>query len=159
LIRDAAYEALLKSRRKELHRLVASTIDAKFPALKEAHPEVLARHWTEAGELEPAIAEWIRAGKAAEARNAFIEAQESLQQALALLNLVPESRERDVRELKLRQSLRSMIHMTRGWGAPEAAEAAERIGLLAQRSGDLRQLIESMTGRCFQALIVAPCPR
>jgi AcrR family transcriptional regulator len=33
LIRDAAYEALLKSRRKEPHRLVA-------------HPEVLARHWT-----------------------------------------------------------------------------------------------------------------
>jgi class 3 adenylate cyclase/tetratricopeptide (TPR) repeat protein len=154
LIRDAAYEALLKSRRKELHRLVASTIDEKFAALKEAHPEVLARHWTEAGETEPAIAEWTRAGKAAEARNAFIEAQESLQQALALLNLVPESQERDVRELKLRQSLRNMIHVTRGWAAPEAAEAAERIGLLAQRSGDLWLLVESMTGRCFQALIV-----
>ena len=65
LIRDAAYEALLKSRRKDLHRLVARTIDEKFPALKEAHPEVLARHWTEAGETEPAIAEWSRAGEAA----------------------------------------------------------------------------------------------
>ena len=63
LIRDAAYEALLKSRRKELHRLVARTIDEKFPALKEAQPEVLARHWTEAGETEPAIAEWSRAGQ------------------------------------------------------------------------------------------------
>jgi tetratricopeptide (TPR) repeat protein len=154
LIRDAAYEALLKSRRKQLHRLVASTIDEKFPALKEAHPEVLARHWTEAGELEPAIAEWTRAGKAAETRNAFIEAQESLRQALTLLNLFPESRERDVRELELRLSLRNMIHMTRGWAAAEAAEAAERIGLLAQRSGDLRQLVVPMTGRCFQALIV-----
>src|SRR5712671_3259043 len=48
LIRDAAYEALLKSRRKELHRLVARTIDKKFPALKETHPEGLARHWTQA---------------------------------------------------------------------------------------------------------------
>ena len=52
LIRDAAYEALLKSRRKELHLIVARTIDEKFPALKETHPEVLARHWTEAGEIE-----------------------------------------------------------------------------------------------------------
>jgi predicted ATPase len=43
LIRDAAYEALLKSRRKELHRLVARTIDEQFPDIKEAHPEVLAR--------------------------------------------------------------------------------------------------------------------
>ena len=109
LIRDAAYEALLKSRRKELHRLVARTIDEKFPALKEAHPEVLARHWTEAGETEPAIAEWSRAGKAAEARNAFREALESYQQALALLNLLPESPERDLRELELRQSVVRML--------------------------------------------------
>jgi predicted ATPase len=74
LIRDAAYEALLRSRRKELHRLVAQTIEGKFTALKEAQPEVLARHWTEAGETERAMAEWSRAGKAAEARNAFREA-------------------------------------------------------------------------------------
>jgi len=31
LIRDAAYAALLKSRRKELHELIARTIDEKFP--------------------------------------------------------------------------------------------------------------------------------
>jgi predicted ATPase len=62
LIRDAAYEALLRSRRKDLHRLVARTIDEKFPALKEAHPEGLSRHWTQAGESEPAIAAWSRAG-------------------------------------------------------------------------------------------------
>src|SRR6266852_2084646 len=35
LIRDAAYEALLKSRRKDLHLLVARTIEEKFPAVKE----------------------------------------------------------------------------------------------------------------------------
>ena len=85
LIRDAAYEALLKSRRRELHRLVAQTIDKEFPVLNEAHPEVLARHWTEAGETESAIAEWQRAGKAAETRNAFTEALESYRQAIALL--------------------------------------------------------------------------
>src|SRR6266853_667481 len=42
LIRDAAYEALLKSRRKDLHRQVAHTIDEQFTALGESHPEVLA---------------------------------------------------------------------------------------------------------------------
>src|SRR6516165_613768 len=58
LIRDAAYEALLKSRRKELHGQVARTIAKKFPVLREAHPEALAHHWTEAGETSPAIAAW-----------------------------------------------------------------------------------------------------
>jgi len=76
LIRDAAYEALLKSRHKELHRQLAVTIDEKFPALKEAHPEVLARHWTEAGETERAISEWERASDAALVLNSFREAEE-----------------------------------------------------------------------------------
>ena len=126
LIQDAAYEALLKSRRKDLHRLVAHTINEKFAALKETQPEVLARHWTEAGETESAIAEWSRAGKSAQARNAFKEAQESYQQALVLLDWVPESPERDLRELELRQSVVSMLQITRGWAASETVEAADR---------------------------------
>jgi class 3 adenylate cyclase/tetratricopeptide (TPR) repeat protein len=151
LIRDAAYEALLKTRRKELHLRVARTIDEKFPEIKEAHREVLARHWSEAGEIEAAITEWTRAGKAAESRNAFKEAQEGLQQALALLNLLAESNERDGRELELRESLVLILHVTRGWAAPEAIEAAERIGLLAERSGNLGRLVVSVVTRCFHA--------
>ena len=65
LIRDAAYEALLKTRRKELHLIVARTIEEQFPAINETQPEVLAHHWTEAGEADKAIAEWQRAGERA----------------------------------------------------------------------------------------------
>jgi predicted ATPase len=72
LIRDAAYEALLKTRRKELHLIVARTVDEAFPILKEAHPEVLARHWTEAGETGPAMAEWSRAGARAVEGRAYL---------------------------------------------------------------------------------------
>jgi predicted ATPase/class 3 adenylate cyclase len=102
LIRDAAYEALLKSRRKELYGQVARAIDEQFPGLKEAHPEVVARHWAEGGETAQAIAEWTRAGKAAESHHAFKEAQQSYEQALALLSLLPDSPERDLHELDLR---------------------------------------------------------
>ena len=151
LIRDAAYEALLKSRRKDLHRLVAHTINEKFAALRATQPEVLARHWMEAGDTEQAIAQWSEAGKAAEARNAFLEAQESYQQALTLLKLLPESPKRDVSELQFRQSLVSMLHMTRGWAAGN--DAAERAGILAQKSGNLNQLVGSMTLRCHYAYI------
>ena len=107
-----------------------------FPTLREAQPEVLARHWTQAGETEPAIAEWSRAGKTAEARNAFSEALESYQQAVALLNLLPESPERDLRELELRQSVVSMLHVTRGYAAPETIDAIERA---AGAGGEKRQ--------------------
>ena len=68
LIRDTAYEALLKSRRQDLHRVVARTIDDKFSALIKEHPETLAGHWTEAGEAELAVAEWQNAGERALSR-------------------------------------------------------------------------------------------
>jgi predicted ATPase len=65
LIQDAAYEALLKSSRKELHRRTAETLIQRFAAVAEAQPEVLARHFAEAGDAEPAIAAWNKAGDAA----------------------------------------------------------------------------------------------
>ena len=153
LIRDAAYEALLRSRRRDLHRLVACTINDKFPALKEAHPEVLARHWTEAGETEPAIDEWSKAGKVAEARSAFSEALESYHQALALLNLLPESPERDLRELELRQSVVQTLYVTKGYAAPETIAATERAAALAEKSGNLAQLVNWATSRSLNALV------
>jgi class 3 adenylate cyclase/tetratricopeptide (TPR) repeat protein len=145
LIRDAAYEALLKDRRKKLHVQIARAIDERFPALKEDHPEVPARHWTEAGELEPAIAAWNRVGKTAIARNAFHEALESYRQALALIKLQPESPERDLRELELRQSIYSMLKITKGYAAPETIQAVETAIALAEKIGDLGQLFNLLT--------------
>ena len=49
-----------------------------------ALPAAVPQSGTEAGETEPAIAEWSRAGKTAQARSAFWEAQESYEQAMAL---------------------------------------------------------------------------
>jgi predicted ATPase len=153
LIRDAAYEALLKSRRKELHLIVARSIDEKFPSIKETHPEVLARHWSEAGETERALAEWSRAGKAAQSRNAFKEALESYQQAVVLLSLLPESPERDLRELNVWLPLFGCLQITRGWAASETVGAGTRMRLLAERSGNLRRLVESVFTRSFHACL------
>jgi tetratricopeptide (TPR) repeat protein len=147
LIRDAAYEALLKSRRRELHREVAVTIDRKFPMLKEAHPEMLARHWAEAGDADHAITEWQRAGKAAEAGSAFTEARESYQQAIALLDLLPESPERDLCELGLAQSIVRPLMFTAGYSAPETVRAMDLAAVLAKKSGSLKQLGDLMIAR------------
>jgi predicted ATPase len=114
LIQDAAYEALVKSRRRELHGLVAHTIVEKFPSLKDTQPEILAHHWTEASEIEKAATEWHRAGRAAEVRNAFREALQSYQEALRLVEQLTESGERDIRELELRKSVVSMLLVTEG---------------------------------------------
>jgi len=151
LIRDAAYEALLKARRRDLHRMVAQTITDKFTELAKAHPEVLARHWTEAGETEQAIAAWLSAGKSAESRNAFKEALGSYQRALTLLEALPESAEYNDRELELSQSVVSMLYVTKGYTALETVEATEWAAELAQKSGNLTQLVDVMVSRGFTA--------
>ena len=63
LIQDAAYEALLKRQRREMHRKVAQMIAERFPEMAEAHPEVVARHWTEAGEISRRLALGRRRGR------------------------------------------------------------------------------------------------
>ena len=146
LIQDAAYETLLKSRRRELHRRVARVMTDKFPALAEARPEVLARHWTEAGDAKPAIAAWQKAGDASRVRRAFQEAQEGYQQALAMLNTQPESPERDARELELQSTLGELLQITRGYAAPETLDANVRARMLAERTGNLAQLVVDMIG-------------
>jgi class 3 adenylate cyclase/tetratricopeptide (TPR) repeat protein len=152
LIRDAAYGALLKSRRKELHGRVARAINEQFSDLKEAHPEVLARHWTEAGETELAIAEWQRAGKAAEARNAFTEALESYRQANAVLKLRPESPERELRELELAQSIVRLLMLTAGYSAHETIDAIEQTAVLVEKSGSLKQLFNLLISQALSFL-------
>ena len=54
--------------------MVARIIEEKFPALKETHPEVLARHWTEAGLSFEAIQYWKLAGRRAAEHSAHAEA-------------------------------------------------------------------------------------
>ena len=140
LIQDTAYEALLKSRRKGLHRRVAQVISERLTALREAHPELLARHWTEAGESERAIVEWERAGAAAEARNAYREALENYQQASALLDTLPESSARDSQELELGQSVYRTLYVVRGHAARETIDNVDRTAALARKMGKLTLL-------------------
>jgi DNA-binding winged helix-turn-helix (wHTH) protein/tetratricopeptide (TPR) repeat protein len=153
LIRDAAGQSLAKSRRVELHRQVARTIEEKFPALAEMRPELLARHWSEANETERAINEWERAAKAAEGRNAFKEALASYQEALRLLDLIPNTPARDARESSLRHAILLVLLLIKGGGAPEAIEATGRAIALARKSGNSNEFSQLMTTRALAVLV------
>ncbi len=145
LIRDVAYEALLKTNRRKLHRLIAQTITEKFPMLAEARPEVLARHWTEAGETELAITAWQKAGEQAVQRSAYREAEQHYGEALTMLQRLPESSERDARELTLQLALGSVMEATRSFSSVAAAEVYTRAGNLAVR-GDNPESLRALMG-------------
>ena len=140
LIQDAAYETLLRGQRQELHRAAAQTIAAEFPALAEAQPELVARHWSRAGDAERAFAAWRKAGDVAWSRNAFIEAREAYRHALDRLALTPPSPGRDATELELLFATRQMIAVTKGLASPDAVEINARREALAAKTGNLGHL-------------------
>src|SRR5262249_27849454 len=79
-----------------------------------------------AGRLKPAIEFWLKAGRRASGRSAFVEATAQLRTALKLLDALPPSTERDELELELQHSLGSALIAVKGFGAPETSEAFRR---------------------------------
>jgi class 3 adenylate cyclase/predicted ATPase len=153
LIRDAAYEALLKSRRKELHQRVARTIDEQFAELKDAQPEVLARHWTEAGDNDQAVRYFQLAGARAVLRNAMVEATRHYLRALELLGALPENVERDRRELKLQLAIGPALTAVKGFAAAETERAYTRARELCAQLADSLQLSPVLFGLWVMYLV------
>jgi tetratricopeptide (TPR) repeat protein len=85
LIRDAAYESLLKSKRQQIHSRIAHVLQEQFRELAASQPEIVAHHFTEARLLTEAIPFWQKAGQQALQRSAFVESINHLSRALSLL--------------------------------------------------------------------------
>jgi class 3 adenylate cyclase/tetratricopeptide (TPR) repeat protein len=109
LVQDAAYSTLLRSRRQQLHASIAKVLVERFPTLSETLPEDVARHFTEAGLASEATGYWWKAGRLAYERWANREAVDSFEQALRLLESLPESRERQEQAVDLRFDLRNAL--------------------------------------------------
>ena len=71
LIQDAAYQSLVKKRRQQFHRTVAEKLEQQFAEVAETQPELLARHFTEAGDVPRAVGYGLKAGERARERSAY----------------------------------------------------------------------------------------
>lgn len=126
LVRDAAYESLLFSKRKELHGRIATTIETRFPETVEDNPQILAHHFSEAGQIPTAVQYWLKAAESASARSADVEAANHLNAGLESLNSLPETPERDTLELELRIPLGAALIAIKGAGSPEVESTYAR---------------------------------
>jgi class 3 adenylate cyclase/tetratricopeptide (TPR) repeat protein len=111
LVQDAAYDSLLKSRRKQFHARIAEVLAASGDVVAAA-PEVLAHHLTEAGEFEQAASYWNEAAKRAGARYANQEAMAHCAKGLAALSHLPRGSARTRMELALRIALADGLRIT-----------------------------------------------
>src|SRR6266851_3755077 len=133
LIRDAAYDSLLRSQRRPYHRKVAEVLQERFADTVQARPELLANHFTEAGLIEEAIPYWQRAGQRALERSANKEAILHLSKGLDLLGLLPESSERFQQELLLQVALGTALMVALGFASLEAQSVWARARKLCQQ--------------------------
>ena len=135
LVRDAAYESLLKSRRQQLHGQIARALEERFADIVASQPEIVAHHFTEAGLVEPAIDYWLKAGQHAARRSANAEALNHLARGLELLPNIDDPMLRNKSELLLQTSLGNSLRATKGWSADSVKHAYTRALQLCKESG------------------------
>src|SRR6516162_3516590 len=100
LVQDAAYGTLLREPRRALHARIAETLESQFAEIAENQPELLARHCTEAGQIDKAARLWGKAGQRSLDRSALAEAIEQFTRALdqiATLPATPALRREEIR--------------------------------------------------------------
>ena len=134
LVQDAAYGTLLREPRRSLHAQIAETLESQFAEIAENQPELLARHCTEAGQIEKAASLWGTAGQRSLDRSALVEALAQLTQALVQIAALPVTPALRREEIKLQVALITPLSHVKGYSAPETKAAAERARLLIEQA-------------------------
>ena len=134
LVQDAAYGTLLREPRRALHARIAETLESKFADIAERQPELLARHFTEAGLIEKAAGLWGKAGQRSLARSALIEAAQQLSRALGQIATLPGTPALRREEIKLQVALINSLMHVKGYAAPETKAATENARQLIEKA-------------------------
>lgn len=153
LLQDAAYASLLRTDRQKLHHQIARVLESRFTDLADGRPELVARHYTDAGLSEPAALWWQRAGEQALRASAFREAQDHLERALAALRRVPESPERDELELAVQIAYGTAAAALQSYAMPEVKQAFARAWVLCRRNAQTPRVFSVLRGLFLHSLI------
>jgi DNA-binding winged helix-turn-helix (wHTH) protein/predicted ATPase len=144
LIRQSVLAGLSAARRQRLHLEVAEAIERTCAAGSEStlagslddHITELAHHYAHSANTWQAVKYLHLAGEQAAACYAMVEAERHYMTALKLLDELPETPERDRRELALQILLGSAAAAVKGIGAPERERSLLRARDLSQRLGE-----------------------
>jgi class 3 adenylate cyclase/tetratricopeptide (TPR) repeat protein len=147
LVQDTAYSTLLRGRRQQIHAHLASIVEAQFPDIVKAQPELLAQHFTEAGLTQKAVAYLLKAGQHMLMRSANAEAITQLRKGLALATSLAETPQRQQHELELQLALGSALTAAKGPAAPDVGETFVRARALAEQMGRPEYLVPPIMGQ------------
>jgi serine/threonine protein kinase len=135
LIQDAAYQSLVKKKRQQFHQKIGSVLETDFARVVETQPELLAQHFSEAGDVDKGIDYCLKAGKRSSERSASAEAIIQFKKGLELVEKLDEGLERDQVELGFLVPLGVVYMATKGWGSNEVGDIFTRAKEICERLG------------------------
>jgi class 3 adenylate cyclase/predicted ATPase len=146
LTQEVAYNTVLQERRRVLHECAAQAIERLFAERLPEHYNELAHHYSRSGNIARAADYLQRAGQQAVERSAYAEAIRQLSTAVALLEPLPNTPERDRQELVVQMTLGPALMATKGGGAPEVERLYTRARELCERVGEPSELFRVLWG-------------
>lgn len=142
LVRDAAYESLLKAKRAAMHARLVAILEHSASAT----PEVKAQHAEAAGLAERALDGWEEAGTQALARPAYLEAIAHLENAVRLCRTMSGDGRWLRREQSLHLKLGQALIASQGYQAEATLRAFEHALELADGMADVSSQLPALFG-------------
>jgi len=138
LIRDAAYEGMLRRKRAGMHLKVALVLEKYFLSARHTEPEILAHHFHEAAGfeeqadlLEKSAEYWLEAGLRSNRQSAYRESAIQLRRGIAVLQVCEESISRQRLERDLQTALGNVLIQNEGPGSDAVSNAFARAAELS----------------------------
>ena len=118
----------------------------QFGSEVDAHPELVAMHYTEGGNFDSAPHWWQRAGQRSFQRASYNEAIAHYLKGLARWNAYRLRKLATSWSWRLQVELGYALIPVKGWSAPESAQAFTRAGELGRRIRDTPKLFRALWG-------------
>ncbi len=144
LTQEVAYGSLLMERRRIIHERTATALEEMFAATLDDHLADLAHHYSRSANTSKAVEYLRRAAEQAALRSAYNDAIGYARETLRLIATMPESRERDQRELKIQMMLGPLLVSTQGLSSPEIPGNIARAQELCRRAGETPEIFGVM---------------
>ncbi len=151
LVRDAAYDSLLLSRRREWHERIARALEERFPEIAANEPEVLAYHFGEAGQAARACDYRLKAGDRAASRSAYREAIAHYNAGIAEAEKLPDADEAKRRQLALLLKLGPACNVILGGQSAEFERVYRRAAEIGAALQDHPATYKAKWGLWFNA--------
>jgi tetratricopeptide (TPR) repeat protein len=139
LTHETAYGSVLQERRTALHGAIAEAIERLYAERLSEHVELLAHHAVRGRVLNKAVRYLREADQKAVARSAMREAAGFFEQALALLEEMPQTDDNLSTALDTRLALGPVLIGLKGQTAPEVQVLYQRALELADRLADAQR--------------------